>query len=288
MPPPLQMKEKNVPDDQELIPIEQDTIDFEGYPVIGIRLLDGRIGASLRDLCDAMKIDRYSQMQRIRGDETIAHSLISVRVQTRGGFQNIDFLIAWAIPYWLTGIELSRIKDEQKRQSILLFKRRAADVLYQHFSERKASSEPSNIVVPTEQMTRPLAPAQDASAFVWAEYHQQMAAFYQWKASTDTRIDALEERQGEMESRLDEQRRVLAFIPEILERLGPQTLTPQHYRQVQTLAKQLHQATNKPYARIYDDLKTAFEKPRIEDLLEDDWTQIEQWFRRQLERGKQR
>ncbi len=277
-----------MPDAQELIPIEQDTIDFDGYPVIGIRLLDGRIGASLRDLCDAMKIDRYSQMQRIRGDETIAHSLISVQIQTRGGSQNADFLIAWAIPYWLTGIELSRIKNNQKRQSILLFKRRAADVLYQHFSQRKALSETSRAVVLAEQITQPLAPAQDASALAWAEYHQQMAAFYQWKAATDTRIDTLEERQGEMESRLDEQRRVLAFIPEILERLGPQTLTPQHHRQVQTLAKQLHQATNKPYPRIYDDLKTAFEKPRIEDLLEDDWAQIEQWFRIQIERGKQR
>ncbi len=44
-----------------------------------------------------------------------------------------------------------------------------------------------------------------------------MAAFYQWKATIDTRIDVLKERQVEMESQLDEHRRVLAFIPEILE-----------------------------------------------------------------------
>lgn len=273
-------------DAQELIPLEQDTIDFDGYPVLGIRLADGRIGASLRDLCDSMKIDRYSQMQRIRGDETIADSLISVQIQTRGGFQKADFLIAWAIPYWLTGVELSRIKDEKKRQAILLFKRKAADILYHHFSQREPLAETGRAVAVTEQLTQPSAPAPNASALAWAEYHQQMAAFYQWKASTDTRIDALEVKQEEMESRLDEHRRVLAFIPEILERLGPQTLTPQHHRRVQALAKQLHLATNKPYPTIYDDLKTAFEKPRIEDLLEEDWPQIEHWFAVQIERGK--
>jgi hypothetical protein len=61
---------------QALIPVRQDTIDFDGYPVIGVLLPDGRIGASLRDRCDAMKINRPSQVQRIRGDETIADSLL--------------------------------------------------------------------------------------------------------------------------------------------------------------------------------------------------------------------
>jgi len=43
---------------QVLIPVQQDLVDFDGYPVIGVRLPGGRIGASLRDMCDAMKIDR--------------------------------------------------------------------------------------------------------------------------------------------------------------------------------------------------------------------------------------
>src|SRR6266849_3795925 len=221
MPLPCRGRKEAMSEGQILIPAQQDAVDFDGYPVIGVRLLDGRIGASLRDMCDAMKIDRPSQVQRIRGDETIADSLVSAQIQTRGGPQTADFLTAWAIPYWLTGVELSRIKDEKKRQAILLFKRKAADVLYQHFSQRKALPEPSRTIVPAE----PMPPAPDAHALAWAEYHRQMAAFYQWKAATDTRIDVLEEKQVEMESQLDEHRRVLAFIPEILERLGPETLT---------------------------------------------------------------
>src|SRR5579863_3310379 len=151
-------------------------------------------------------------------------------------------LIAWAIPYWLSSIQLSRIKDDEKREAIAYFKKEAANVLYAHFSQ-KAIALPGS--TQTSVPSEPRQPAQNASALAWAEYHRQMAAFYEWKASTDTRIDLLEERQVEIESRLDEHRRVLAFIPEILERLGPQPLTPQHHRQVQAFAKQLHQATNK-------------------------------------------
>lgn len=276
--------------DQVLIPVQQDIIDFDGYPVMGIRLSDGRIGASLRDMCDAMKIDRPSQVQRIRSDETIAGSLISVQTQTRGGPQTADFLTAWAIPYWLTGIELSRIKDEQKRQAILLFKRKAADMLYQHFSQpTRVLSELSRAVVPVE----PTAPAPDANALAWAEYHRQMVAFYEWKAATDTRIVLLEERQdaimewqGSVESRLDEHRRVLAFIPDILDRLGPETLTPEHQKTLQYYVKQLHEATGKPYPTIYEDLKTAFAVPRYQELPEAEWTNVVNWFKVQIDRKK--
>jgi hypothetical protein len=73
-----------MPDTQFHIPVQQDMVDFDRFPVIGVRLPDGRIGASLRDMCDAMKIDRPSQVQRIRSDETIVESLVSVQIQTCG------------------------------------------------------------------------------------------------------------------------------------------------------------------------------------------------------------
>jgi hypothetical protein len=267
---------------QALIPVQQDIVDFDGYPVNGVRLPDGRIGASLRDMCDAMKIDRPSQVQRIRGDETIVDSLISVQIQTRGGPQVADFLTAWAIPYWLTGVETSRIKDEKKRQTILLFKRKAADVLYQHFSQRQALLETSRTVVPIQ----PNQPAIDASALEWAEYHSQMAAFYQWKAATDTRIDIIEEWQGDVETRLESHEQVLSLVPEMLERLGPQTITPEHQNLVKYYVEQAVKATGKPRGTIYSRLYTAFSVPRYQELPESEWDQVMKWFKIQIERGK--
>lgn len=291
MPSPCEDRKEGMLETQALIPVQQDIVDFDGYPVIGVRLPDGRIGASLRDLCDAMKIDRPSQVQRIRGDETIADSLISVQIQTRGGPQNADFLIAWAIPYWLTSVELSRIKDEKKRQAVLLFKRKAADVLYQHFSQRDTSPGQSHAVVPVE----PRQPKQDANALAWAEYHHQMAAFFEWKATTDVRIDVLEERQGiletqyeRVEERLESYKPVLDLVPEILERLGPQTLSPEHQNLVKYFVQQLSKATGKNSGTIYSSLYTAFRVPRYQEIPEPEWPKVENWFKVQIERAKKK
>ncbi len=284
MPSPCKDWKEVMSEAQALIPVQQDIVNFDGYPVIGVRLPDGRIGASLRDMCDAMKIDRPSQVQRIRGDETIADSLLSVQIQTRGGPQTADFLTAWAIPYWLTGVEASRIKDEKKRQAILLFKRKAADVLYQHFSQREALPEPSRTVIHVQ----PTQPAQDADALAWADYHRQMAAFYQWKAATDTRIDVLEEWQGGVEAQLEEHKQILNLVPEILERLGPETLTPAHQNLVKYYVSQLMKATGKTRGTIYSSLYTAFSVPKYQDIPEAEWERVVNWFKVQIERGGQK
>ena len=291
MPLPRKEWKEVMSETQALHPVRQDTVDFDGYPVIGVLLPDGRIGASLRDMCDAMKIDRPSQVQRIRGDETIADCLISVQIQTRGGFQTADFLTAWAIPYWLTGVETSRIKDEKKRQAILLFKRRAADVLYKHFAQTKALPEAVRAIVPVE----PTAPAPDAGALAWADYHRQMASLYEWKAATDTRLDRIEERQAsieeqqsEVQSRLDEHRRVLAFIPDILDRLGPEKLTLDHQKLVRYYVQQLSKATGKHSGTIYSNLYIAFHVPRYQEIPESEWENVVNWFRIQMERAHKR
>ena len=283
MPPPCKDWIEAMSETQALIPVRQETVDFDGYPVIGVQLPDGRIGGSLRDMCDAMRIDRPSQVQRIRGDETIAESLISVQIQTRGGPQTADFLTAWAIPYWLTGVETSRIRDDKKRQAILLFKRRAADVLYQHFSQRQLA-EPTRAIVPTQ----PTPPAPDANALAWADYHRQMVAFFEWKASTDLRIDALESWQGDVESQLEAHKQVLNLVPEILERLGPQTLTDEHQQAIREYARQLHELTGKPYPTIWEDLKSAFRVAKYANISELDWPRVVRWFQAQLEQKRKR
>src|SRR5438067_2313129 len=136
-----------------LIPVEQATISFYGYPVIAVRLPDGRIGAVLRTMCEALQMDRPSQLRRIREDETITDCLVLVQVETSGGPQATDVLTAWAIPYWLSGIQLGRVAPE-KREAILAFKREAADVLYRHFSQRPVRP-PAQALVPVEPTSRP-------------------------------------------------------------------------------------------------------------------------------------
>jgi hypothetical protein len=79
---------------------------------------------------------------------------------------------------------------------------------------------------------------------------------------------------------------VTNLIPEILERLGPQTLAADHQRAVQKYAQQLHELTGQSYGIIYDQLKTAFGVPRYADIPDLDWPQVVKWFQGQLEQRR--
>ena len=100
--------------EQAIIPVEQDSVPFYDRQIIAARLPDGRIAASLRNMCDALQLDRPSQMRRIRDDDILVDQLVPVRVETEGGAQAVEMLTAWAIPTWLTGIQLSRVAPEKR------------------------------------------------------------------------------------------------------------------------------------------------------------------------------
>ena len=132
---------------QALEPIQQDTVQFYGQAILAARFADGRIAASVRAMCDALQLNRQSQMRRIRMDDTITDQLMPVKVVTDGGPQVLEMLTAWATPTWLAGIQASRVAPE-KRDAIRAYKREAADALYRHFSQSQqaALTAPASLV----------------------------------------------------------------------------------------------------------------------------------------------
>jgi hypothetical protein len=48
----------------------------------------------------------------------------------------------------------------------------------------------------------------------------------------------------------------------------------------------LNQLTKKPYATIYDNLKTVFGVPKYSDIPESEWDKVVNWFKVQIERAK--
>lgn len=262
---------------QPLVPVDQQTIYFYSKPLIVVRLGDGRVGAVLRWFCLNLQLDSDAQLRRIRRTEEIADDLVDVRIQTEGGPQVMATLILHAVPFWLAGIDTNRVREEL-RPEIRRYKREVVDVLYAWAQTPRISS---TAVVPSEPVLEPVRPTEDASLEDWREYHLRMAELLTW------RID-VEQWRGTVESRLEGLEAVTDLIPEILERLGPQTLTPAHQSQLQQHIKRLHEATHKAYPTIYEDLKLAFSVARYQDIPDADWEQVVRWFQVQIERGKGR
>ena len=263
---------------QELVPIEQQTLNFYDKPIVVVKLPDGRPAVVLRWICENLQLATTGQVARIRRTEAIADDLVYVRVQTDGGPQTAPTLVLRAVPFWLAGIDAKRVREEI-RPDIIRYQREVVDVLYAWAQTQKT---PSTNLVPAEPISQqPVRPTQDAPLTEWREYYLHMAAITEW------RID-VEQWRGGIESRLEGVEAMTGLIPEILERLGPQTLTAAHQRQVQAFAHQLSQLTKKPYATIYDDLKSAFSVAKYSDVPEDQWARLEQWFHGQIERARKR
>jgi P22_AR N-terminal domain len=301
--------EENEQDQQPgLEPVEQESIAFHGDNIVAVRLADGRIAVVLRWICESLKLRPNGQVNRIKRTAAIANELIRVKVQTRGGRQEMPAVTLRGFPTWVLGINPNEVKEDPEhpeeaghiRQMIIAYQVEAVDVLYTHFAQKAQRpvaltelAEGRAVIIGERTITEfePAKPQELASNAMEEElitYYEKLAVWAHWKASQYAQQwrGKVNEWRGAIEARLESREAMTDLIPEILERLGPETLSPGHHRQVQVLAKQLHQATGKPYPTIYDDLKTAFEKPRIEDLLEDDWSQIEHWFRVQIERTK--
>jgi hypothetical protein len=260
--------------EQELIPTVQDTITFHGKPLVVVRLPDGRPGVVLRWICENLGIDPAAQVARIKRTEVIADDLVTVHVQTEGGFQNMPTLVLDSTPYWLATIDTKRVKDPEQRLEILHYQKKAVAALFAWASSLKVA--PST-VVPSEPIVEPKRPGPDASNDEWIEYHEQMLAVLQWRRDVELW-------RGNTESRLEGLEAITGLIPEILERLPAPTITPAHQNKVKYYVSQLSQATGQHRGTIYSSLYTAFNVPRYEELLEAEWEQIERWFKTQIER----
>jgi BRO family protein len=166
-----------------------------------------------------------------------------------------------------------------------------------------------------EEVTRPLdaagvsqtiaatpKPALDAPALAWAEYHEQLAALYRRQAAYETRLayvdaslsglsvrlDDHDEQIGALHSRMEGMEEVTRLVPEILQRLGPQTLTPEHQATVKHQAAHLHDLNGLAYATIYGDLNAAFHVARYADIPDARWPEIAAWFKARIDAAEKR
>lgn len=262
---------------QAIIPLEQDTLTFRGLPLVVVRLPDGRPGVVLRWICDNLQLDPASQVRRIKRTEVIAGDLVYVQVSTEGGFQTMPTLVLDSVPYWLATIDTKRVKDTEQRLEILHYQKGAVAALFAWASSPRTIAAPANLVL-SEPVTEPARPAPDASIEEWIIYHQQMLQILEWQRD-------IEAWRGGVEGRLEG---IEAIIPDILERLPPPTLIPEHQQQVQAFVHQVHEVSGKPHGTIYNDLKTAFAVAKYDQIPDTEWDKVTNWFRVQLQRAKKK
>jgi hypothetical protein len=135
----------------------------------------------------------------------------------------------------------------------------------------------------------------EAPALTCAEYYEHLAVLYQRQATyeahlarIDERLDAHEDTIGELHSRMESLEEGQRLLPELLERLGPQALTPEHQATVKAMAGQLHDLGGYSFATIYGELNAAFHVGKYSDIPDTHWQEVAAWFQARLAAARQR
>ena len=270
-----------------LEPVQVERIPFHGRELLAVRLADGRIAAALRWLCEGLGLEVTAQVRRVRRTRAIRGELLSVRISTEGGRQVMLALTARALPFWLAGINTSRLTPDLE-PVILAYQLEAVDALYRYFAERPRELTAPRELVPSEPIARPEKPDKDAAAELWADYHERMAAWIRWQADISAWRQGVGDWRGHVESRLEEHEAILSLVPDLLDRLGPETLSPEHQSSVKAMASRLHEVASFSFSTIYSDLNAAFHVGKYSDIPDNRWAEVVGWLQQRIDAAERR
>lgn len=121
-----------------------------------------------------------------------------------------------------------------------------------------------------------------------AVYEARLAYVDATVSGLSARLDDHEEQIGELHSRLEGMEEVTRLVPEILQRLGPQTLTPEHQATIKHHAARLHELSGASYATLYGELNAAFHVGKYSDIAEARWPEIAAWFKTRIAAAEKR
>jgi hypothetical protein len=138
-------------------------------------------------------------------------------------------------------------------------------------------------------------PSLDAPPAVWADYHEQLMVLYRRQAAYEARLAYVDAhiaehdaQIGELHSRVESLEAGQRLLPDILERLGPQTLSPEHQATVKAMAKRLNDLTGVAYAGIYADLNQSFHAGKYSDISEEHWPDVVTWLQQRIDAAMKR
>lgn len=106
---------------------------IEGDEVLALRSADGAVYLPLRPICANVGLEYTAQVRRIRRDAALAEGLALVEVQTVGGVQPMQCLLLDNVPYWLSTVDLGRVKPEL-HDRLLAYKRWVIQRVWEAFA----------------------------------------------------------------------------------------------------------------------------------------------------------
>ena len=127
---------------------------------------------------------------------------------------------------------------------------------------------------------------------MWLE---KLALMYRQQASLEARVRSVEIAAGGYETRLesselrlDAVEKAQSTLPELLDLLKPDQLSPLHQTMVRRWVNDLAHLTGWHINMIFQDVVADFAYHSFSDARESDWQRIEEWFQARLKSARKR
>ena len=286
-----------------LNPVEQRTVMLTpdgGDEILAARTEASEIYLPIRPICVALGVSWTTQYRKIRADEVLLESVRTLRIQTRGGPQNLACMDVEAIPMWLAGIEPSRVRADL-RERLTSYKRWVRKVVYEAFA-RETGLEGARGATHT-----PTAPNPDAQALehiaqmaeAIAVMARQQLAFEQHVDTRFTTLDAhitvLADGQDTLTGRLDQ---AAAVVGSLLRRVGSieglvapgQVISEAQAAEISALVKAIAtemagrdkdtgQKGRNPYQAVFGELYRRFRVSSYHNIPASKYADVMDWLR---------
>ncbi len=253
-------------------PERQRKVDFRGKELVIADLRDGKGYATVRSLCDAFGLDPRAQRKRLmRQQSYFAPYTASILIETPGGPQPALCLEVTTLPVFLSGVELSRLQDEEARAVLAAFLREVHIVLAEYFglSERgemeAAQRAIGRMVAQQEEFEERLSKKVDAELAEIRRAHEdkvnQIRAAFSALREQVTRLEAASGPRARLTpEQLGQLRETVATLGELLQEKG----------------------VAKPYPGIYMDITRLSGVSRSEDIRQEDFPAVIEFLDKQV------
>ncbi|MCA9998572.1 MAG: ORF6C domain-containing protein [Anaerolineales bacterium] len=126
-----------------VVPSQQKQVVFYEAEITAV-LINGDVYASVRHMCQVLGLDVQAQTRRIERNDVLSDGQRVATVAThQRGNQATYVLRADLVPMWLVGVDTRRM-DEDKKQRLIDFQKRAAKLLWEAF-QRGELTDPLDI-----------------------------------------------------------------------------------------------------------------------------------------------
>ena len=183
----------------ELVPVEQRTVVFYDDELTAVRVENGRIFASVGQMCSALGLDAQAQRRRIERHAVLSRGLGVAKLATPGGAQSAYVLRADLVPLWLSGVRASAV-NEDARPKLVRFQEEAAAVLWEAFQAGELSADFGQLL----EQADPEARAAYQMALAVVKLARQQIVLQAEVQEHGRRLDLLEAKLGDEERTITE------------------------------------------------------------------------------------